>query len=87
MSTVKNTKEKSWWEIEADGKIIGIMEESGSTPGEIKRLENLQGISIRPATPESLIKFGAKTIIPKSKVMQFELAFETSESKKKRYYS
>jgi len=85
MSTVKSIKEKSWWEVEADGKVIGIMEESGSTPGEIKRLEKLKGIEVRPATPDSLVKFRAKTAIPKSKIEQFEFAFYASERKKKKY--
>ena len=80
----RNIKEKCWWEVEVDGKVIGILEESRTTEVELTRWKNLIGVQVRPASHESLIKYNAKTVIPKNLIDKFWISFCDDEAKKKR---
>jgi len=62
----KSISEKEWYEVEVDGSIITVFEDSAAGRSEMKRLHGLLGVTVRKATPESLIKHRAKTIIPKT---------------------
>jgi hypothetical protein len=72
----KTINEKAWFEVEADGRVIGVFEDSAAGQCEMKRLEGYLGISIRKATPQSLMRFGAKTIVPKHLRDRWAFAWE-----------
>jgi hypothetical protein len=61
----KSPEEKPCFMFIADGQLLACLEDNATTRKVKKRLENLVGVSVLPASPEALIKFNAKTSIPK----------------------
>lgn len=76
MAEITEITEKAWFEIEVDGKVLGVMEDGVKARREIERTKNLLGITIRPAAPESLIKYRAVTKIPSHVFRRFSLAWD-----------
>lgn len=70
----KQDEEKKWFEIEVDGKLIGIIEDGTKLEAERKRIAGLIGVEIREASVNNLIKFKTKTVIPKKMIDKFSKA-------------
>ena len=79
---VRSVTEKQWLEFEVDGKVIAVLEGSAATR-ESNRLKNLIGIVVREATPESLIRFRAITVLPCTVLRKFEEAVNLDARKRR----
>ena len=66
MKKRRGKDELDWWAFQVDGKVVGVVEEGRTFEAEQKRLRGLSGISIRAASPEEMIRFRARTEVPKS---------------------
>jgi len=81
--SARSVREKQWYEVSVDGKIIAVIEEGSSTTREIARIGTLMGVEVRNASPESLMRFGSKTVIPATVLRKFEEAANLAARKRR----
>ena len=68
----KEPDEKQWYTVVVDGKTIATIEDSNKFQKDVKRIRNLSGIIVRPATEHEMIKVNAKTMLPDKIISKME---------------
>ena len=61
----KSPKEEHWFVIIADNEPVGVMIQSPALDRERKRFEGTLSVDVVLADNNDLLRFGAKTLIPK----------------------